>query len=112
MPFVHGLYCDGIFFRICPSSSTVFLSPESSIIESCTFTVFFCQAYFVGTPGPCAPLLWSINTVPECLFSSIGYSVETFVDMSMVVCEVEQPPGIFCSSCVSCRSWRKSCDRD
>ena len=34
-------YCDGIFFRICSSLSTVFLSPESSIIESCPFTVSF-----------------------------------------------------------------------
>ena len=30
--------------------------------------------------------------------------------MNMVVCEVEQPPGVFCNSCVSCHSWRESCD--
>ena len=36
---VHGLYSVGIFFRICSSSSTV--PSESSIIESCLFTVSF-----------------------------------------------------------------------
>ena len=88
------------------------LSPESFIIEPCLFTMSFVRLVFVGTPSPCALLLRSINTLLECLFSSIEHSVETFVVMNMLVCEVEQPPSVFCSSCVSCRSWRKSYDRD
>ena len=35
---VYRLHSVGIFFRICSFSSTV---PESSIIESCLFTVSF-----------------------------------------------------------------------
>ena len=72
MPFVHGLYCVSIFFRIFLSSSTV----PSRLSLPLLSPVFH---YFVGTPSPCAPLLWSINTLPECLLSSIEHSIEAFV---------------------------------
>ena len=49
-----------------------------------SFHCVFWKACFVGTPSPCAPLLWSINTVPECFFSSIGHSVETLDRKSVV----------------------------
>ena len=37
------------------------------------FHCVLCKACFIGTSSPCAPLLRSINTLPECLFSSIEH---------------------------------------
>jgi hypothetical protein len=30
----------------------------------------------------------------------------------MIVCEVEQPPGVSCESCKFCSRWKKSYDQD
>ena len=56
-----------------------------------------------------APLIYKY---PPRVLAPLNILFKTFVITNMVVCEVEQPPSMFRSSCVSCRSWRKSCDRD
>jgi hypothetical protein len=32
--------------------------------------------------------------------------------LNMIVCEVEQPSGESCKSCISYSGWKKSCNRD
>ena len=45
-------------------------TPESSFIEFYLFIVLFVMSVSVGAPGPCALLLWSINTLLVCYFDS------------------------------------------
>ena len=114
MPFVHGLYSVGIFSRICLLLSTVpsRLSSLSlnSVFSPCPLLGLFrwcsrsmCTASLVYKYPPCVLFYFTKHFV---VWSKIS------VAMNMIVCEVEQPPGVFCSFCTSCRSWRKSCDRD
>ena len=47
-------------------------TPEFSFIEFCLFTVSFVRFCSAGAPGPCAPLLRSINSPLECYFDSLS----------------------------------------
>ena len=109
MLFVHELHSVGIFFRICSFLSNAPSRPSLLSLNS-VFSLF----PLLGLLHWCSRSMCTASLVykypPGVLFWFIEHFVawsEISVAMNMIVCEVEQPPGVFCSSCTSCRrmSW-------